>query len=169
MALPGSDTAYCTAIDLKPYVDTRVLSTYLSDTGKPYVGDPWADTTMLPALLKSISGTLESACLVGAKYTAEELDTLPEDSKQHMFRILAGLLMDALRGRRDIISEKESRPASWAQKELDSLRKGYRIFSIASVQDARAGMSTRDESLQKRIQRSVVTTRFHRYYGYRPR
>ena len=47
-----------------------------------------------------------------------------------MMRILAGLLMDALRGRRDVITKSESRPASWATEGARSLRKGYRIFSV---------------------------------------
>ncbi len=167
MALPGSDTAYCTADELKPFIDKRVLAAYLSDSGQPISGDPFADTTLLPDLLLSVSGTLESACLVGAKYTADELDNLTAASKNHMFRILAGLLVDALRGRRDIISEKEARPASWAQKELESLRKGYRIFSVPAVQDARAGTTARDETLQARIQRNGIVTRMNRYYGIR--
>jgi len=167
MALPGSDTAYCTADDLKPFIDKRVLAAYLSDSGQPLSGDPFADTVILPSLLLSISGTLESACLVGAKYTADELANLTAASKNHMMRILAGLLMDALRGRRDVISEKESRPASWAQKELEALRKGYRIFSVPAVQDARAGTTARDESPPARQARNAITTRFNRYYGYR--
>lgn len=177
MASPGTDTPYCTAAELKPYIDKRALAQLVCDGGtNPYftppntwTGDPFTDTAVLPPILLAACGTVESACLVGAKYTADELDNLPAASKQHMIRIIAGLIMDTLRGRRTEYgtSDKQMLPASWAQKELDKLRNGTRIFSIPSVQDARAGMSTRDETPTARVQRNDIVVRNRRYFGIR--
>lgn len=169
MPQEGSSTSYCTAAELKPYIDKRVLAALLSDTGTPLTGDPFTDSVNLPSILLAASGTLESACLVGAKYTADELDNLPAASKQHMIRILAGLVMDTLRNRRTEFStgDKEVRGASWAEKQIVMLRNGHRIFSIASVQDARAGTQTRDESPTARANRRDIVVRNSRYFGVR--
>lgn len=165
-ASPGSNVAYCTATELKPFIDKRMLATLLSDTGTPLSGDPFADGTNLPSILLSACGNLEAALLVGAKYTAEELTSdIPAASRMHMVRIIAGLVVGACRDRRGIVTEKLPQISDWAEKEITKLRNGVRILSLPSVQDARAGMTARDESIQARFQRPTYAARKSRFYG----
>ena len=81
MVLPGSDTAYCTADDLKPFIDKRVLAAYLSDSGQPLSGDPFCRYRHSSQPVAIHLRNAESACLVGAKYTADELANLTAASK----------------------------------------------------------------------------------------
>lgn len=165
-ASPGSNVAYCTQADLKPYIDSRTMATLLSDSGKPLTGDPFTDTVFLPSILLSACGALEAALLVGAKYTAEELASeVPEASRQHMVRIIAGLVMGALRDRRGIVTEKEPQISAWAEKEITKLRNGVRILSLPSVQDARAGMTARKENYQTRLCRPDYSNKKSRFFG----
>jgi len=164
-------TPYCTAANLKPYIDTRVMRQLLSDTGKPFVGDPWTDTDILPSMLASISGELEAALFVGAKYTNEEIENMEANGKQFLYRLLAGLLSAALFDRRSVLGERDaenrSREAVWARKMLDNMRKGIRILPIPDVALARAGATTRDETQQARNDRRAFTYRFRRVFGSR--
>lgn len=170
MASPGSNVAYCDIDELKPFIDTRILGILVSDTGKPYVGDPWSESNVLPNQLLAACGNLEAALLVGAKYTAEELsvDNLSTASRMHMLRIIAGLLMGGLRDRRGVIAgDKAPVIADWAEKEITKLRNGIRILSIPTVQEAREGITARDESLVARTQRQGIVSRNSRYFGIR--
>ena len=130
------------------------------------MGDPFAESVFLPKILLSACGALEAALMVGAKYTADELThDVPEASRQHMVRIIAGLVMGALRDRRGIVTEKEPQISAWAEKEITKLRNGVRILSLPSVQDARAGMTSRPEDYQTRAQRPDYSNRKNRFFG----
>ncbi len=162
---------YCTAANLKPFIDDRFLRRLLSDTGKPLVTDPWVDAVTLPALIESISGEVEAALFVGCKYTSEEILAMENNGKAFLYRILAGLLMASLYDRRGVLGDQEqenrSRETVWARKQLDLMRKGTRILPIPTAAEARAGATTRDESQPARNNRKAYTYRFRRVMGER--
>lgn len=162
---------YCTAANLKPYIDTRYLARLLSDTGKPLVTDPWIDTVILPAMIDSVSGEVEAALFVGCKYTSEEILNMESNGKAFLYRMLAGLLMAALYDRRGMLGDQEqenrTRETVWARKQLDLMRKGTRILPIPDVAEARAGSTVRDESQAARTNRKAYTNRFRRVMGER--
>ena len=169
MGSPGSATPYCSGSDLKPFIDKRWLATLLSDSGSPIGGDPFADTTILPQLILAAGGAVESACLVGGKYTPDDLNNLEANSKQLLNRILAGIVVQMVRERRQYVEgeKKQQQPiARFAETHLSLIRKGERIFSVVAVQDARTS-SARDESLPARIVRQGITERNHRLFGRR--
>jgi hypothetical protein len=166
---PGSNIAYCAGNDLKPFIDKRWLAQLISDAGAPVGGDPFADSVVLPSLILAAGGEVESACLVGGKYTPDDLNNLLANSKQLLIRIIAGLVVKQGRERRMYVEDEKRQNlpiARFAQTQLDLIRKGERIFSVAAVQDART-MSSRDESLPARVVRDGITERNHRYFGRR--
>jgi len=169
MGSPGSNSPYCSGSDLKPFIDKRWLAQILSDTGTPIAGDPFADTTILPALILAAGGAVESACLVGGKYTPDDLNNLEANSKQLLVRIIAGIVVQQSRERRQYVEgdRKQAQPiARFAETHLSLIRKGERIFSVVAVEDAR-NSSSRDESLPARIVRQGITERNHRLFGRR--
>lgn len=162
---------YCTAANLKPYIDKRYLARLLSDTGKPIATDPWLDTEVLPFLIDSISGEVEAALFVGCKYTSEQVENMESNGKAFLYRLLAGLLMSALYDRRGMLGDNEqenrTRETVWARKQLDKMRAGTRILPIPEVAEARAGSTVRDESQTARNNRKAYTYRFRRVMGER--
>lgn len=164
--------AYATASNLKPYIDTRVLSRLISDTGKPStLPDPFTDTDILPHVLSAASGELEAALFVGAKYTVEDIEGMATNGQAYLRRIMAGLVLAALYERRGVLGEQEqenrTRETVWARKQIDLMRKGTRILPIAEVAEARAGTTVRDESPKARQERNAYTNRFRRVMGTR--
>ena len=162
---------YCTAANLKPFIDKRVMQRLLSDTGMPLITDPWLDTEILPFLIDSISGEVEAALFVGCKYASDDILNMENNGKQFLYRMLAGLLLAALYDRRGVLGdqEQENRPREtvWARKQLDKMRAGTRILPIPDVAEARAGSSVRDESKPARDNRKAYTYRFRRVMGER--
>lgn len=164
--------AYCTADNLKPFIDKRIMGKLLSDEGRSGVlADPWADTVILPGVIASVSGELEAALFVGCKYTVEQIQGMEANGLQFLYRLLAGLILQALYERRGVMGsrEQENMPTftNWARRMLDMMRKGTRILPIPEVAEARAGATTRDESMVARNNRNAFTSRFFRAYGRR--
>lgn len=164
--------AYATADNLRPFVDKRIMGKLLSDEGRSGVqADPWTDTVILPDVIASVSGEVESALFVGCKYTVEQIEGMELNGLKFLYRILAGLILQALYERRGVMGsrEQENMPVAtnWARRQLDMMRKGTRILPIPEVAEARAGATTRDESQNARNARGAFTQRFFRAYGRR--
>jgi hypothetical protein len=123
-----------------------------------------ATNTNWQAALDAAAGEVESACLMGGRYTPTDLATLTGVSQKLLWRTIARLALgDLLGGRRQPLmptpeSVKESRVL------LEQLRKGERIFGLVELQTA-AQPSLIDDAAS--TTRPSITKIASRYFGFR--
>lgn len=134
--------AYATLADLINRFDQRTIAGLVSD-GHEEAGD-LANNTKISTALSIGSGMINSAVMVADLYTAEQLADLAGDDLALLVHINCCLAMGVLLGRRPekYGDDGVARLVEWADKMLDDLRKGVRIFNIQQTKDA--GLPTID-------------------------
>ena len=140
--LTSNTTAYLTATQFVQRVDTNVVGEWLSDTTAALTSAQVLASTILTAFLKGSSGELESACLAGERYSAEDLTDLASaspttNSTELLYDIVAGLTLGRCWGRRPRTSDQGFPTLTqWAQQQIELLRQGVRIFGFAEHAEA---------------------------------
>lgn len=140
----GVSTPYATAADLFVYHDWQQVADLLRDGDGPRpTRVAMADTTGVPgsllsALLLAASGELESACLIGNRYSTADLQALTGSGLARLKKLVADLAFWTLAQRRQPgASDPDKVPgAKQALAELDRLRDGQRIFGLAESAEA---------------------------------
>lgn len=140
----GTATPYCTAASLCVYHDGAQICDMLRDGDGPRpsrlaildgTSDPGA---MLATILLGASGELESACLIGDRYSPLDLAALTGSGLQRLTKLVADLAFWTLAQRRQPGSaDPDAVPgAKQALAEMDRLRNGERIFGFQESADA---------------------------------
>ena len=115
--------------------DARIIGQLLADDGTEVSSTDAVNNPILIEALEDASGQVRSAAMVGDKYTAADLEQLARDREPFLVRMVCGLAMGFLYGRRQStaeIPEEILRFEEW----LATLRFGTRIFPIQKTKDA---------------------------------
>lgn len=166
----GTATPYCTVVRLFVHHDWQQVADLMRDGDEPRptrlclqdsTSDPGANLLLI---LLAASGALESACMIGNRYSPTDLAALTNSGLGRLQKITADLAFWALAQRRQPGSaDPKSVPgALQALEELDRLRDGDRIFGF--VESAAAGLpSTANPDPGQRP--DAVTGLAARYFG----
>lgn len=166
----GATTSYATPAQLLAHTDIRAIADCLQDLGARVGGTVPNPVTVqndpnLQDALNKASGDVESACLVGNKYTVADLQALTGNSLAHLQAIVCDLATFRLLQRRfpAIAITEQYRNA---QEKLERLRMGERIFALAG--QAAAGLPQNKFITQATINLvDLSTTQARRFYGNR--
>ncbi len=139
-------TPYALAADLFVYHDPQQVGECLVDRGAPTPQRATLTTTTTPLggilqrLLLAASGQLESACLVGKRYTPADLAALTGAGSERVKKLVCDLAFWTLRQRRQPGSaDPKQVPGAWeALETLTALRTGEQVFGF--VEAAEAGL-----------------------------
>lgn len=172
MSTPVSNsTAYITAAELLVFVDFRTLSDLCSDdNGRPLKSDFTDSTTVLGAttvaILKAASGYVEMACLNGGRYTPDDLAGLTGNQAQALKKIVANLALWDFYCRRPDPGMPEPPQCAEANRLLDAIASGEKIFGIQETIDAGHAELT-IETPQDVVARNLITYQSERMLGRR--
>ena len=139
-------TPYCPAADFLSYHDWQQAADLLRDGDAPrptraaLLDAASGPGAMLAQVLLAASGELESACLVGKRYTPTDLGALTGSGLQYLKKLTADLAFWRLAQRRQPGSSNPDQVpgAKQALEELKRLRDGEAVFGL--VEAAEAGL-----------------------------
>lgn len=170
-----SETGYATAADLFRFKDWNQIADWCSDTGirptKPALLDPTSPVGAVVAeMLLAASGEVESACLVGKRYTPAELASLTGSTKRLLTAIVCALALYSAASRRNPLTAPKEVPGYQAAKEqLDLLRKGEAVFGLAPQMEAAVGPSVVPMVATDGSDARRTVTQARRFFGDRDR
>lgn len=167
----GTSTPYATAANLFVWHDAAQVADMLRDGEGPRptrlamldtASEPGA---LLHAILLGACGELESACLVGKRYSTADLTALTYSGLNRLRKIVSDLAFWTLCQRRQPgAADPEKVPgAKQALAELDRLRDGERIFGF--TESAAAGLPSVGESDANRNLAGTVIRDGNRFFG----
>jgi len=172
---PGSTgTSYLSPADFLTRTDARTVGQLCSDTeGTVVTPTALLADPNLKACLMDACGDLESAAMVGGKYTMEDLGALAGNltaSTAKMNRIIRDITLVYLLERRPntgvTIPESVERSMMRSQAWLEQLAQGVRIFGFLETQAA----GVLDENIltsSEITDRNLIVVEAERYFGIR--
>lgn len=166
----SGEDAYLTAAEFLARVDERVVGQWLSDTGTALTEAQMLASAKLAQALKGASGELESACLIGERYSADDLAALADsdtNSAALLKDVVAGLSLARVWQRRPRTNnDPYPTQAQWSQQLSEQLRNGVRIFGLAeSAEAGRMDVST--ITPEEVAARRLISTSARRFFGRR--
>lgn len=170
MSTPNSNaSSYLDATTYLTRVDWRTVGDLCSDTGsrlpqQQLLGPPV--NANLQAALDDASGEVEAACTVGARYDPTDLAGLTGVSQKYLFRLIATLATAYLVQRRPELNKPLPPAYEAAQKALEYLAAGGRIFGLREVQQA-GNPLTYKETVGDVWARDLIVTQGRRFFGRR--
>lgn len=171
----SSEVTLCPVDEFLDRIDENVVGQLVSDDKKqvPRVDLLDPSTVGGKRVLKSLqsgSGLLESACLLGKRYTVADLQALRGNSQSLMFDLISQVAHARLVSRRP--DKKTPLPPTYedALRMLDMIRLGERIFAFKETADA--GVMSHSELTDQEIRarrggRGDTVTQAERYFGVR--
>lgn len=172
MSTPVSGTTpYCSAEEFLVFVDFRTIVDLCSDdNGRPLESDFTDDTTrtgqIALAVLQASSGELESAVLLGGRYTVENLGELTGNQAQFIKKLVADLSLWEFYCRRPDLMSQMPAKCEQAKAIINAIAQGEMIFGIQENIDA-GHLNLTVETPQDVINRNLVTFQAQRYFGRR--
>lgn len=141
---PVVSATYCSAAQLLIYHDWQQVADLVRDGNGPRpqraaLLDPNQPSgAILAGLLGSATGQLNSAALIGNRYTPDDLAALTDAGLLYLQKIVADLAYWQLAQRRQPMSANpDSVPgAREALETLEKLKNGERVFAFAETADA---------------------------------
>jgi phage gp36-like protein len=128
--------AYAEPSDLLARHDNTVVAELCSEDEHAVPAEDLATDTNLLAALEDASGEVESACLIGKRYSVEDLEGLTGNSLAKLKRITCTIAMANLLERRPVVHVQEAEKLlERAEKYLEQLRTGQRIFNLEDQVD----------------------------------
>lgn len=170
-----SAAGYATAADLFNFKDWRTVADWCSDTEirptRPALSDPTSPVgAIVSELLLSASGEVESACLVGKRYTPAELASLTGSTKRLLVAIVCSIALYRAAERRNPLTAAKDVPGYAAAKEqLELLRKGEAVFGLIEQMEAGIGPSVTPLVATDGTDPRRTVTQARRYFGDRDR
>ena len=123
--------AYAEVSDLLARHDNTVVAELCSEDEQAVPAEDLASNTNLLAALQDASGDVESAMLIGKRYTTDQLDALTGNSLAKLKRITCTIAMAYLLERRPVVHcSNAERLLKRAEEYLEQLRTGQRIFNV---------------------------------------
>ncbi len=162
----SSLTPYASPQDLLERYDVRTVGELASDTGIPLTAQQMKTSARILAAILDASGALESACIVGNRYTPHDLQSLTGASANFCKMLVCDLAMGRLvmaRPTKDETPQFYTMALQW----LERLRLGERIFGLQETADAGARI-TEDPFLESDLARlNLATYQCQRLFGIR--
>lgn len=123
--------AYAEPADLTARHDADIVAQLCSDDEHAVPAEDLATNTNLLAALEDASGEVESACLIGKRYSTDQLDALTGNSLAKLKRITCIIAMANLLERRPLVHVSNAEKLlERAEQYLEQLRTGQRIFNV---------------------------------------
>jgi phage gp36-like protein len=123
--------AYAEPADLLARHDNTVVAELCSEDEHAVPAEDLATDTNLLAALEDASGDVESAMLIGKRYTTAQLDALTGNSLAKLKRITCTIALAYLLERRPLVHVSNAeRLLKRAEEYLEQLRTGQRIFNV---------------------------------------
>lgn len=123
--------SYASASDLLARFDNTVVAQLCADDDQEVPAEDLATNTNLLAALADASGDVESAMLIGERYTTAQLDALTGNSLGKLKRITSTIAMAYLLERRPVVHlSNAEKLLERAEQYLEQLRTGQRIFNV---------------------------------------
>jgi phage gp36-like protein len=123
--------SYAAASDLLARFDNTVVAELCADDHQEVPSEDLATNTNLLAALADASGDVESAMLIGERYTTAQLEALTGNSLGKLKRITCTIAMAYLMERRPLVHVSNAeRLLKRAEEYLEQLRTGQRIFNV---------------------------------------
>lgn len=121
--------SFATPAEFLERYDARIFGDVVRDNDEQATPAELLTDPNLQAALNDASGLIESACLVGERYTPTDLEALTGNSLYHLKRICCDVAMALLLQRRPSSDpDKDTERLEIAEKHLDKLRDGERVF-----------------------------------------
>lgn len=156
---------YCTPATFLLLYDAALVGALVRNNGTTATPTELLSDDRLAHALLSAAGLVESACLVGRNYDAEDLEALTGAGKALLERLVADLAMGLIRGRPGQ-TEAPTEHYRAACEVLNQLRRGERIFPF--LENADAGLPDVDLLTETDIEAQRRTSRIAgRYFGNR--
>jgi len=157
--------AYATSDDMLARYDANTLGDLCSpgDEGQPEID--LAANTRMTAALEEGAGRINAACFVSRLYSADDLESLSGPSLALLVGLNCQLAMAQLMlARPEKYSQEGVKAAKEdAEKYLDLLRKGERLFDLDAQEDA--GLISVDGPTALEIQNlNLITSRTRNFY-----
>lgn len=167
MTIDSGLASYCTPAQFLVRYDQRSLAQLLSDTGID-ISDV-TNEPKLAQLLQEASAILESACLIGERYSTTDLANLAA-SATNMGQLIAGIVADiAIKRvfmRRPDVTMPRISQIEETERWLAALADGTRIFGFTEAEKA-GHMSDTVETPQDVENRNLITFEARRLFGTR--
>lgn len=156
--------AYATVAQLLQRFDYRDIADLVSDTGSPVAQGSLATDANALAALNDASGEVETALLMGGRYTTTDLAGLTGNSLYHLIRMTCDVAIALLFARRPLYAfDKYKDARELAEKHLDRLRKGEAVFNLSDM--AAASVPSVDGPTTIEYQNlNLVRDRVHNHY-----
>jgi len=133
----SSSSAYATPDDMAARYDARTLCDLCSDTGSRLAPTALASSPRLLQILMDASGEVEAAAFVAGAYSPGDLAAMAGTASGALLaRLVCDLAMGMLFDARPDREGAAPKYAEAAEKKLEALRKGQRVFGLAAQQDA---------------------------------
>ena len=129
-------TSYCTAAEFLKRNDKRTVARLVADADDAVTQGALPTDPNLTACLLDASGMVESAILAGKRYEVEDLAALTGAALAFLQRLVSDLAMGLLVQRRPTLNIPLSAGYQEAQRQLELLRWGERIFGFDETADA---------------------------------
>lgn len=146
--LTTSSSTYCSAAEFLKRYDARTIADLCSDSGTPVGGAGAAISAIITALasdanlaeiLLAASGKLEAACMAGQRYTQADLALIVGSTGatgSYLKSIVADIALPMCYRRRPDITMPTFPQVEEAERILNALSQGLRIFGLQEVMDA---------------------------------
>ena len=158
---------YLTAAQFLSRYDKRTSLEWASDDDDPLTEAEFIASTMINDLLLEASGEVESACLMGERYSVVDLQALTGATGQLLKGIVGGLFLGKLWGRRPR-TPAEAFPTATQQSQgyMEQLYMGRRIFGLTTVMEA--GRIEHEVMTPRDIEeRNFTSSKIRRWLGMR--
>ncbi len=165
-------TPYCSVAEFLTRYDWRPVMQLMSDDDSQ---DPLRNTltdstttegARLLAILQDASGELETAALLGGRYTVADLQALTGNQVAYIRRITADLAIGRCFQRRPDLFGQPPNQTQVAQQVLNALASGDRIFGLQETIDAsHLEMTTNTEA--NVLTRNSMVVAAQEYFGRR--
>lgn len=126
--------SYATPADLLARHDCRLIGDLAGDTNVRIDATTLLTNTNVLTALIDASGTIESACFVGQRYSSTDLSALPTNSAGLLKRLTCDLAFAYLFQRRGYNYMDKMPALKYSFDLLDRLRLGERVFDVGEVE-----------------------------------
>ncbi len=162
----SSLTTYLPAAEFLKRCDHRTTGDLCSDADSRVSAANLLTNDNLTAALQDASGLVESAALVGGRYTPDDINALAGNGLRYLYRLITIITRAFLVDRRPTIGVPMPVGFDWAMNQLQLLREGQRIFSFSETADA--GLPAHHEMTPDEVEtRRLTTIEARNLYGTR--
>lgn len=126
---------YAQPADLLARHDARLIGDLAQDTDTRQTPTQLLTDPNVIAALTDASGTIESACFVGERYSSSDLSSLPANSNGLLMRLTCDIAFAYLFQRRGYNYMDKMPALKYSFDLLDRLRLGERVFDVGEVEE----------------------------------